>query len=161
MDEGFEVLTLIQTGKSTPMPIVMVDRPGGQFWTAWQEYVKTHLLGRKLISPEDFHLYKITDSVDAAVEEVVNFYKNFHSVRYFRDDVIIRLQRAPSDAQLADIKGKFSDIVSPGGSEYRVTAALPVEAEEEPLAHMPRLVFGFNKKDQGRFRALIDYLNTL
>jgi hypothetical protein len=159
MDEGFEVLTLIQTGKSTPMPIVMVDRAGGRFWHAWQEYVQHHLLGRKLISPEDFHLYKITDSVDAAVDEVVNFYKNFHSVRYYRDDVIIRLHRAPSPAQLADIKGKFQDIVYPGASDFRVSAALPIEADEEPLAAMPRLIFGFNKKDHGRFRVLIDYLN--
>jgi len=106
MDEGFEVLTLIQTGKSTPMPIVMVDRPGGRFWTAWQEYVEQHLLDRKLISPEDFHLYKITDSVDVAVQEVVNFYKNFHSVRYYRDDVIMRLHKAPNESQLNEIPSK-------------------------------------------------------
>lgn len=161
MDEGFEVLTLIQTGKSVPMPIVMVDHQGGQFWHAWQDYVTKHLLGRKLVSPEDFHLYKITDSVDEAVNEVVTFYKNFHSVRYFRDDVIIRLATAPSEKQLDAIRGEFKDILAPGGSDFRVSSALPIEADESPLAHMPRLVFGFNKRDHGRFRCLIDRLNQI
>ncbi|MCS7034311.1 MAG: LOG family protein [Phycisphaerae bacterium] len=160
MDEGFEVLTLVQTGKSVPMPIVMVDRPGGQFWHAWQDYVSTHLLGRKLISPEDFHLYRITDSVDEAIREVVGFYRNYHSVRYFRDDVILRLNRAPDAAQLDRIRREFSDLLLPGGSDFRVSGALPVEADETPLAHLPRLVFGFNKRDHGRMRLLINYLNT-
>lgn len=161
MDEGFEVLTLIQTGKSVPMPIVMVDHTGGQFWHAWQEYVNKHLLGRKLISTEDFHLYKITDNVDEAVAEVTTFYKNFHSVRYFRDDIIIRLQKAPTDEQVKALRGEFGDIISPGGSDFRVSSALPIEADETPLAHLPRLIFGFNKRDHGRLRLLIDRLNAI
>jgi len=161
MDEGFEVLTLIQTGKSVPMPIVMVDRPGGRFWHAWVHYIQDHLEARKLISPEDHHLYRITDNVDEAVAEVTNFYRNYHSVRYFRDDVILRLQRAPDAAQLDRIRGEFKDLISPGGSDFRVTAALPIEADEPALAKLPRLVFGFNKRDHGRFRLMIDRLNAL
>lgn len=161
MDEGFEVLTLIQTGKSVPMPIVMVDRPGGRFWHGWQDYVNTHLLGRKLISPEDFHLYQITDSVDEAVKVVINFYRNYHSVRYYRDDVILRLNRAPDAKQLEYIRANFKDILLKNGSDFRVTPALDIEADESALAHLPRLVFGFNKRDHGRMRCLIDYLNTL
>lgn len=160
MDEGFEVLTLIQTGKSVPMPIVMVDRPGGQFWHAWQEYVQHHLLGRKLISVEDRHLYHITDNIDDAVSYVTAFYSNFHSVRYYRDDLIIRLQRAPDAALLDRISGEFADLLSPGGSPFRVSGALPIEADESALAALPRLVFGFNKRDHGRLRALIDLLNA-
>src|SRR5689334_14451766 len=86
MDEGFEVLTLIQTGKSVPMPIVCVDQPGGNYWGMWQEYVKKQLLGRGLISPPDLALYKITDSVQEAMNECVRFYKTYHSLRYNRDD---------------------------------------------------------------------------
>src|SRR5947209_8702661 len=85
MDEGFEVLTLVQTGKSVPMPIVFIDSPGSSYWAAWQDYVEKQLLARGLIGPEDLHLYKITSNVDDAVEELRHFYKNYHSVRYVRD----------------------------------------------------------------------------
>src|SRR5215213_4967739 len=101
MDEGFEVLTLIQTGKSVPMPIVFVDAPGGRFWQAWQDYVNDHLLAQGLISPADLHLYKLTDSVEEAAREVKHFYSNYHSLRYSRDEIILRLHRKPTEAQLA------------------------------------------------------------
>jgi uncharacterized protein (TIGR00730 family) len=159
MDEGFEVLTLVQTGKSVPTPIVFVDRPGGDFWMSWQDYVKKHLLDRKLISPEDLHLYRITDNVDEAVAEVKRFYHNYHSVRYTRDEVILRLNRAPDERQLAHIQHAFSDLLLKGG--FRVSDALPVERDEEAIRHLPRLVFNFNRRDHGRLRVLIDYLNTL
>ena len=159
MDEGFEVLTLIQTGKSVPMPIVFVDAPGGRFWQAWQEYVKDHLLKQGLISPPDLHLYKITDSVDEAVREVRHFYCNFHSVRYARDEIIIRLHRRPTDAQLAEISEKFADIKT--RRDFRLSDALPVERDETALANLHRLVFAFNRRDHGRLRMLIDYLNDL
>src|SRR3954464_207113 len=100
MDEGFEVLTLVQTGKSVPMPIVFIDRPGGDYWQSWQDYVIKQLLGRGLIGEDDLHLYKITDNVDDAVAEVRDFFKNYHSVRYARDELIIRLMTAPNEQQL-------------------------------------------------------------
>src|SRR5882724_1836712 len=84
LDEGFEVLTLVQTGKSVPMPIIFVDRAGGSFWQGWQDYVEKHLLARGLISLEDLHLYKITANIEDAVEEVRHFYSNYHSLRYAR-----------------------------------------------------------------------------
>jgi uncharacterized protein (TIGR00730 family) len=159
MDEGFEVLTLIQTGKSVPMPIVFVDQPGGDYWKGWQEYVEKQLLGRGLIGKDDLRLYKITDNVADAVHEVTHFYSNFHSVRYTRDDILLRLHRRPTDEQLADINARFSDIKVKG--EFRLSAALPVEKDEPSLAHLTRLTFAFNKRDHGRFRMLIDYLNNL
>jgi uncharacterized protein (TIGR00730 family) len=159
MDEGFEVLTLVQTGKAVPMPIVFVDSPGGDFWQGWQHYVQHHLLARKLIGPDDLHLYKVTDSVDEAVREVRHFYSNFHSVRYARDEIIIRLHRRPTDAQLAEISEKFADIKT--RRDFRLTEALPVERDETALAHLHRLVFSFNRRDHGRLRMLIDYLNDL
>jgi hypothetical protein len=159
MDEGFEVLTLVQTGKSVPTPIVYVDRPGGDYWRSWQEYVKKQLLARGLIGPDDLRLYKITDNVDEAVHEVVHFYSNYHSVRYTRDDLIIRLHRKPTDAQLAEINEKFKEICVRGG--FKVTGPLPVERDEPSLSHLYRLVFTFNKRDHGKLRILIDYLNDL
>ena len=159
MDEGFEVLTLIQTGKSVPIPVVLIDHKGGTFWNAWQDYVVNHLLGGGLISKPDLSLYKITDNVEAAVEEVRHFYNNFHSVRYTRDDIVLRLHRKPSPAQLASIEKEFSDIKSKG--DFRVTGPLPVERDEPALAHLHRLVFAFNRRDHGRLRMLIDHLNDL
>jgi uncharacterized protein (TIGR00730 family) len=159
MDEGFEVLTLIQTGKSVPMPIVFVDSPGGRFWQAWQEYVNEHLLKQRLISPADLHLYKITDSVEEAAREVKHFYSNYHSLRYSRDEIILRLQRKPTDEQLAEISEKFSYIKPKG--EFRVSGPLAVERDEPALNELHRLVFIFNRRDHGRLRQLIDHLNNL
>ncbi|HEX3357862.1 MAG TPA: TIGR00730 family Rossman fold protein [Tepidisphaeraceae bacterium] len=159
MDEGFEVLTLVQTGKSVPTPIVFIDRPGGSFWKSWQDYVEKHLLGRGLISPEDLHLYKITDNVEAAADEVKKFYSNYHSLRYAREDVVLRLQRKPNEAQLAEINEKWADINKRG--KFTVTQQLPVERDEPALKDLHRLVFAFNRKDHGRLRMLINYLNEL
>jgi uncharacterized protein (TIGR00730 family) len=159
MDEGFEVLTLVQTGKSVPMPIVFVDRPGGGFWQGWQSYVKDHLLARGLISPDDLNLYKITDSVEEAAREVTHFFSNYHSIRYAHDDLVIRLRRAPSEKQLAEITERFSSIKSRG--DFRLSAALPVERDEPSLKDLARLVFTFNRKDHGKLRVLIDYLNDM
>src|SRR3954471_5884334 len=103
MDEGFEVLTLVQTGKSVPMPIIFVDKPGGDFWQGWQDYVQNHLLKRRLIGHDDLRLYKITDNIDEAVREVTHFYSNYHSVRYAREDIVLRLHRKLTDKQLAEI----------------------------------------------------------
>jgi uncharacterized protein (TIGR00730 family) len=159
MDEGFEVLTLVQTGKSVPIPIVFVDEPGGNYWTMWQEYVEKQLLARGLIGTPDLALYKITDNVDEAIREVQKFYSNYHSMRYSKDDLVLRLQRAPDAAQLAEISSRFADIKVKG--EYRVSGPLPVERDEPTLAKLSRLVFNFNKREHGRLRMLIDYLNEI
>jgi len=159
MDEGFEVLTLVQTGKSVPMPIVFIDSPGSSYWSTWQEYVEKQLLSRGLISPNDLALYKITSNVDEAVREIRHFYSNYHSLRYVRDELVLRLQRRPTDAQLAEIQRKFSDIVVRGA--FRLSDPLPVESDEPTLTSLPRLIFTFNRRDHGRLRMLIDFLNDL
>lgn len=159
MDEGFEVLTLVQTGKSVPVPIVFIDRPGGDYWRTWQDYVNKQLLDRGLISEEDLRLYKITDDVNEAIAEVRHFYKNFHSVRYTREDILLRLHHRPTESQLAEISRQFPDILIRGG--YRVSNALPMERDEPDLSALHRLVFAFNRRDHGRLRMLIDYLNDL
>jgi uncharacterized protein (TIGR00730 family) len=156
-DEGFEVLTLIQTGKSHLFPIVMVDEPGGDYWTRWQRYIEDVLVARQLISPHDVALYKLTDSVDEAVAEITRFYRVYHSMRYVRGDLVLRLQRQLSDALLERIRRDFADIVSAGTFEQ--TAALPEEANDTQLANLPRLRFRFDRRSLGRLRMLVDTIN--
>lgn len=157
MDEGFEVLTLQQTGKSAPMPIVFVDAPGGTYWTEWREYNVRHLLERGLISPEDMDLFLITDRPEVAVQEIVSFYKNYHSSRYVHERLVLRLNQPLPDWLLKDINRDFADLVSEGAFESG--GALPEERNESDLIHLPRLLFWFNRKNLGRLRQLINTLN--
>jgi uncharacterized protein (TIGR00730 family) len=157
LDEGFEVLTLVQTGKSHLFPIVLVDEPGGDYWQRLLSFVRDVLLARKLISPSDLALFKHTDSVDEAVAEVLNFYRVYHSMRYVGRYLVLRLKQAPGPALLKRINAEFADILH--GGTFEVTTALPAEANEPHLAEMPRLRFHFARRDMGRLRLLIDVLN--
>jgi len=159
LDEGFEVLTLIQTGKCVPMPIVMVEPPGGNYWKGWQDYVENEVLPRKLINPEDLRLYKVTNDVDAAIAEVSKFYSNYHSLRYWRDEVIIRVHHKPTEAQLRDLQSQFGEIMVRG--DFRVSGPLPIEKDEPSLDRLHRLVFHFNRREFGKLRILIDHLNNM
>ncbi len=158
LDEAFEALTLLQTGKSRMVPLVCVDRPGGNFWKTFRRYIKEHLLGRGLISEEDLALFKVTDSVRAAQDEILAFYSNFHSYRFVGPDLVIRIQRALPSAALRDINRAFRDILT--GGAITPSPALPEERNEPELAHLPRLRLLFNRRNFGRFRALIDRLNA-
>jgi uncharacterized protein (TIGR00730 family) len=157
LDEGFETLTLVQTGKSQLFPIVMVDEPGGDYWELWLRHVKDVLLARGLISPSDMALFKVTDSVDEAVAEVLTFYRVYHSMRYVGRDMVLRLQHRLSDALLVRIREEFKDIIRQGTFEQ--TAALPAEAAETHIAELPRLRFRFDRRNMGRLRMLIDLIN--
>jgi len=156
-DEGFEVLTLIQTGKSHLFPVVMVDEPGGDYWKQWNRFVTDVLLPRRLISPADLALYKITDSAEEAANEVLNFYRVYHSMRYVEGDLVLRLQHRLSDATLERIRTDFADIVVAGTFEQ--TAALPAEANDAAVAGLPRLRFRFDRRSLGRLRMLVDRIN--
>ncbi len=156
-DECFEVLTLMQTGKCHIFPIVMVDAPGNDYWTRWQVYIEEMFLKRGLISPEDMALFKVTDSVDQAVDEITTFYRVYHSMRYVSGDLVMRLQHRLSDELMAKIRQDFAKIVVLGTFEQ--TAALPEEASEPALASMPRLRFRFDRRSLGRLRMLIDVIN--
>lgn len=157
-DELFETLTLIQTGKTHVFPIVLVDEPGGTYWTRWQDFVKEDLLARGYISPGDLHLYTITDSVEAAVDECRIFYKVYHSMRYVKGELVLRLQATPTAELLDVINTEFADICV--GGRFEVCGALPAEANEQALADLPRLKFRFNKHAHGRLRQLINRLNA-
>jgi uncharacterized protein (TIGR00730 family) len=156
-DEGFEVLTLIQTGKSHMFPIVMVDEPGGDYWKEWHRYIEKVLLGRKLISPSDLALYRVTDSVDEAVAEIMQFYRVYHSMRYVGDELVLRIQQKLPLELLEKLRIEFKDIVVRGTIEQ--SAALPAEANDTQLADLPRLRFVFDRRHLGRLRMLIDAVN--
>jgi uncharacterized protein (TIGR00730 family) len=155
-DEAFESLTLIQTGKTRPMPVVFVDAPRGTYWKSWNRYVHEHLLRRGLISEEDLSLYRVTTSVDEAVEEITRFYRVYHSARTVGRDLVIRLTRRLPDALVAALAHDFRDILLDGTIVQ--TAALREEDEPE-IAHLPRLVLAFNRSNFGRLRQLVDRLN--
>jgi uncharacterized protein (TIGR00730 family) len=157
LDEGLEVLTLLQTGKRDLVPVVFLDAPGGSFWSEWQEYVVRRLLGGGMISPEDLHLYKLTDSVPAAVAEILQFFKVYHSMRYVKNKLVLRLKTPPSAELVAALNVEFPDILS--GGEIVASGPLADEKDEPDLAGYSRLVFKFNRRSLGRLRLLIDALN--
>ena len=157
MDEGFEALTLVQTGKSHLFPIVCVDEPGGTFWKNWQRFIETELLAKRLISPDDMHLYKITESVEEAIAEIKNFHRVYHSMRYVKGDLIIRMQQPLTEALLQEIRRDFQDIVVKG--TFEPSGADPAEANDAPTLHLPRIRFRFDRRNAGRLRLLVDRLN--
>ncbi len=156
-DEGFEALTLVQTGKAQMLPIVFVDAPGGSYWRDWEDYVRTHLVARKLIGERDLSLFRVTDDVDVAVRELLGFYSNFHSSRYVGPKLVLRVRHAPSEAECRVLEREFRELLSGGSIEVR--EALPEEAGEAPA--LPRVVFPFDRRDNGHLRQFIDQLNAL
>jgi hypothetical protein len=156
-DEAFESLTLIQTGKSHIFPLVLVDEPGGTYWQHWHNFVEDALLKPGYISPQDRAFYKITDNVDDAVNEVTQFYRVYHSMRYVRQDLVLRLKSKLSTAVLDQLSVEFKDIIVDGTIQQ--VDALPAEANEPSLAKLPRLKFRFDRLNHGRLRMLIDAIN--
>lgn len=158
MDEGFETLTLIQTGKARIIPVVLVDKPGGRYWETWFSFLGEYLLGLGLVSEEDFHLFHMTHSVDDAVQHFLDFYKNFRSYRWVGARMVIRLTQRLTAAALAELNATFDDILKT--PEIIQTGALPEEANEPELAEFPRLVLTPHQRNFGRLRQLIDAINA-
>jgi uncharacterized protein (TIGR00730 family) len=159
LDEGYEAITLMQTGKAQLMPLVLVDRPGGTYWKTWDIHVREELLRNKLISPDDLNLYQITDSTDEAVKIITRFYRNFHSTRFVKDLFIIRLKHAPNAVALTELNGDFSGIVTEG--KIAAIKPTPEEIENKDELELARIAFNFNRRDYGRLRQMIDVLNGL
>jgi uncharacterized protein (TIGR00730 family) len=155
-DEGFEALTLIQTGKSEIVPVVFVDAPGGSYWRDWERWLRSHLLEGGLVSEDDFHLFRITDDVEEAVSEIQDFYGNYHSSRYVDDLLVMRVLRAPDAGQLAALNEEFADVVTRGC----IAVTGPLEREEGEAADLPRVTLAFDRRSMGRLRQLIDRLNS-
>src|SRR5437016_1419943 len=159
MDEGYEALTLMQTGKSQLMPLILIDRPGGTYWKTWDKHVREHLLRDQLISPDDIHLYQITDDTEQAVKMITRFYRNFHSSRFVKELFVIRLKNAPTESAIKAMNEDFADIIL--GPEIRSIEPTPEELADDDQVDFPRIAFGFNRRDYGRLRQLIDVLNGL
>jgi len=157
-DEGFEALTLVQTGKSHIFPIVMVDEPGGTYWKLWQRFIEDGLLARGYVSPHDLSLFRVTESAEEAANEVTRFYRVYHSMRYVRGDLVLRLRSRLSDHLLEQVRWGFGDILA--GGKFEQVEALPEEANEPELLNLPRLKFRFDRHAVGRLRQLIDLLNA-
>ena len=158
LDEAMEVITLMQTGKARLIPLVLIDEPGGKFWKNFLHYVSEHLMADKLISPEDFNLFKWTNSIEEARNEVLKFYHNFHSYRFVGPYLVIRLQRMLSEEKLDHLRKEFLSIFDPPGEMFQ-RDALPQEANEPEFAKLPRLCLTFNRIHFGFLRLLIDRVN--
>lgn len=157
LDEALEVLTLLQTGKRELVPVMLIDEPGGSYWKNFDQFIKSELLKGGMISEEDLHLYLVTDSVEEAIAEMIGFYRVYHSMRYVKDRLVLRLFRRPSDELMAELNDDFSGILKDGKIE--VSDALPEERGEPDLADLPRLVMNFNRRNLGQLRRLINRVN--
>lgn len=155
-DEAFEVLTLIQTGKTPVIPVVLLDAPGGEYWRAWERLLGEQMVGRGLISQDDESLFRIVDSVEAGAGEILGFYRNFHSMRFVGEALALRINRPLPPERLSDLGREFSDILD-GPLEQR-RGPLPAEGDELP--EFPRLVVPFGRARFGRLRRLIDAINS-
>lgn len=157
-DEGFETLTLVQTGKTEPRPIVCIDPPGSHYWVSWKRFLEKSLFGHGMIDPEDLGLVTFTHDIETAVEAVTNFYHNFHSLRFVADLLVMRMLRPLSEDNMQRLNKEFRRIVRKGKIEI-VKGPLAAE-ENEPETHgLARLVFDFNRRDFSVLRKMIDVIN--
>ncbi len=159
LDETFELLTLVQTGKAVPAPIVLLEMPGGSYWHGLERFLHDEVQGAGMVGPADSSLYLITDSVEEAIGEIECFYRNYHSVRFVGDRLVVRLQAEPTDEELAQLNDAFADIVVRGAITR--TAPLPPEVSSKDRLELPRLLLRFDRRSYGRLRQLIDALNRL
>jgi uncharacterized protein (TIGR00730 family) len=160
LDEAFELLTLLQTGKAEPAPVVLLEVPGGSYWHAWERFVTEEVVGRGLIATGDASLFLITDDVAEAAGEILGFYRNYHSVRWVGDRLVVRLHARPTVAEVAALSEEFAGVCLHGGIEL-LPGPLPSEAHDADHAELPWLALAFDRHSYARLRGLIDALNAL
>lgn len=157
LDEAFELLTLIQTGKAQPAPIVLLDVPGGTYWSGWKSFAEAELLERGYISERDLALVRITDDVETAVDEIIGFYENYRSLRFVEGTLVLRMLHAPDGAELGGLNRDFADIVVRG--EIEKIGPTPAEITDDDHVELERIAFRFDRKNWARIRELINRLN--
>jgi uncharacterized protein (TIGR00730 family) len=157
LDETFELLTLMQTGKSDLHPVVLLEAEGGRYWQDWRRFISEHLIKAGLISSEDLDLVHMTDSIESAVAEIEGFYRNYHSQRYVDGVLVLRLQRLPDERTVARLSDEFADILRSG--TLRAVEPSREEIKEADFPELPRLALDFDQRSHGRLRRLIDALN--
>jgi uncharacterized protein (TIGR00730 family) len=158
LDETFELLTLTQTGKGVPVPIVFVDTPGDPYWESVHRFVEEQLVSRGLVSAADTALYRITDSCDEAVDEIERFYANYHSIRQVGNELVVRLLHEPSDEQIATLNERFGHLVATG--RIRKVRAFDIERRQDDVPELPRIALAFNRRGYAELRGLIDLVNS-
>ena len=159
LDEAMEVITLIQTGKSPPIPLVMIDDERG-YWDDWLKFIRDSLFKRGMISGDDFGLFSITRDPSEGVRMINEFYHNYHSLRFVRDTLVIRLNQPLESAQIETLQNEFGQILVPGGS-MRSSGPLPEEQDQPDLQDLPRLVMPFDRRSYGLLKSLIRRINSL
>jgi uncharacterized protein (TIGR00730 family) len=159
LDEAFELLTLIQTGKAEPAPVVLLEVPGEGYWEGWERFLTEEVASRDLISPGDSCLYRIVDSVEAAAAEILGFYRNYHSLRWVGDTLVLRLESRPTDEEVSELSGRFGDAAS--GPIRLLGGPLPAERRSDDFPDLARVALRFDRLSYSRLRQLIDALNTL
>ncbi len=157
LDEALEVLTLLQTGKRDMVPLVLLNAPGQRYWEILDQFIRAELLQGGMISPEDLHLYRVTDDCAEAVDEVLQFYRIYHSMRYVKSKLVLRLTEPLSPEFLEQINAQFRSILVTGRIEQ--TGPLPAERDEPELAELTRLVLSFDRRSLGKLRDMIDTIN--
>jgi uncharacterized protein (TIGR00730 family) len=158
-DEGFETLTLVQTGKAPPMPLILMELPGDDYWVNWDKFVRGQMVERGLISPEDVSIYKICNTPEEAMEWVKFFYSTYHSMRLVRRKLVVRLEKELADEHVDLLNEEFPDIVDKGRIEK--SGMLPEEANEPEIAEKPRLVFSYNQMNAARLHQMFLRINEL
>jgi hypothetical protein len=153
-----ETLTLLQTGKRYPLPLVLIENPGDAYWLSWLSFLEKGPLTRGYIDAMDFDLFDRVESVEEAVTRIDRFYSRYHSLRYVGEQLVLRLTSGMDQSRIRDLKQRFSDILKPDGDLY-LSGPLPEEEDEPDISHLPRLIVHFNRKDFGRLRKLIDAIN--
>ena len=158
LDETFELLTLTQTGKGLPVPIVFLDVPGDPYWETVDHFVREQLVARGLVSEADRSLYLITDDCEVAVNEIIGFYRNYDSMRYVGETLVIRLRHEPTIDQLRLLNQRFGHLCKSG--DIHVSDAIGPERKDHDRVHLPRIAFVFAKHGYGDLREMIDLCNT-
>lgn len=157
-DEAIEALTLAQTGKSQIVPVLLADLPGRGYWKEWERFVRKRMLNEGFISEEDLNFFKIVEDTEAAIQEIKQFYRNYHSYRFVGEDLVIRLLHPPTSGLIENLNRDFQDLLTEG--RVRSTAPLSEEADDPETLSLPRLLVPFNRKDSGRLRKMIDAINN-
>jgi len=158
-DEGFEVLTLLQTGKAPPMPVVLMELPGQRYWESWNQFIRKQLLAQRFISPQDLSFYKIIHSAEEAADWIRSYYSTYHSMRQVGDRLVLRLEKELADSHIRKLNESFSDLIESG--EIAKTSALLAEKDEPALLSKPRIAFKYNRKSAGRLNEMVLMINQL
>lgn len=156
-DELTESLTLAQTGKSQIVPIILMDLPDRQYWPQWERFVREAMLSRRYIAGNEFSFFKIMDDIEAAIGEIKTFYRNFHSYRFVKRDLVIRLNHPPTPALIDTLNQTFADVLVKG--KIKPTEPLTEETDDPATLHLHRLSVPFNRENFARLRQMIDVIN--